>query len=412
MNVSTIPNTNTQVSSNVPSRIFIVPYKNRPQHKFFFSQHMNYLLEDFTNYEIYFSHQEYERVFNRGAVKNIGFLAMKKKYPNDYKNITFIFNDVDTVPFDKIFNYNTVTGVVAHYYGFKHALGGIVVIKGEDFEKINGYPCFWGWGQEDNCLHKRCVHHNIKFDYSNFYPIGSPQILQLFDGVSRVICKHVNYKGMTDNGVDGLKTISKLEYTIDINSSSDDDNIFKFKGDSGIQFINIKKFSVYEPYVLNSFEKYDLRDPETKPTHPLSNINRAFTNNRDKKKHVSIKDHQQLIKSADTWTNIPHNAKFEATHAKAILRKNRIQMKRQISNQQQSDNDSSENNSYMSSINNPGTESKHEPLFTSHPIINTQGSTHSNPNHHTRNHTHNQVKHSHLYNIIPTRNHGGSRLKR
>ena len=30
MNVSTIPNTNTQVSSNVPSRIFIVPYKNRP----------------------------------------------------------------------------------------------------------------------------------------------------------------------------------------------------------------------------------------------------------------------------------------------------------------------------------------------------------------------------------------------
>ena len=411
MNVSTIPNTNTQVSSNVPSRIFIVPYKNRPQHKFFFSQHMNYLLEDFTNYEIYFSHQEDERVFNRGAVKNIGFLAMKKKYPNDYKNITFIFNDVDTVPFDKIFNYNTVTGVVAHYYGFKHALGGIVVIKGEDFEKINGYPCFWGWGQEDNCLHKRCVHHNIKFDYSNFYSIGSPQILQLFDGVSRVICKSVNYKGMTDIGIDGLKTISKLEYTIDINSSSDNDNIFKFKGDSGIQFININRFSVYEPYVLNSFEKYDLRDPEKKPTHPLSNINRAFTNNHDKKTHVSIKDHQKLIKSADTWTDIPHNAKFQATHAKAILRNNRIQMKRQISNHQQSDNDNSENNSYSSSTNNSGTESEHKTIITSPPIINFKENTHQ-PNHNNRNHTHNQTKRYHLYNPIPTRNHGGSRLKR
>jgi hypothetical protein len=397
MNVSTIPNTNTQVSFNVPSRIFIVPYKNRPQHKFFFSQHMNYLLEDFTNYEIYFSHQEDERVFNRGAVKNIGFLAMKKKYPNDYKNITFIFNDVDTVPFDKIFNYNTVTGVVAHYYGFKHALGGIVVIKGEDFEKINGYPCFWGWGQEDNCLHKRCVHHNIKFDYSNFYSIGSPQILQLFDGVSRVICKSVNYKGMTDIGIDGLNTITKLEYTVNINSSSDNDNIFKFKGDSGIQFININRFSVYEPYVLNSFEKYDLRDPETKPTHPLSNINRVFTNNRDKK-HISIKDHQKLIKSADTWTDIPHNAKFQANYAKSILRNNHIQMKRQIINQQQSDNDNSENNSYSSSTNNPGTES-------SPPIINFKGYTHDQPSRNNRNRYH-------LYNPIPTRNHGGSRLKR
>jgi hypothetical protein len=218
---------------------------------------------------------------------------------------------------------------------------------------------------------------------------------------------------MTDNGIDGLNTISNLEYTIDINSSLHNDNIFKFKEDSGIQFINIKKFSVYEPYVLNSFEKYDLRDPEKKPTHPLSNINRTFSNNHYKQNHVSIKDHQQLIKTADTWTDIPHHEKFEATHTKAMLRKNRIQMKRQINNQQplDNDNDNSENNSYSSSTNNPGTESKHETIVTSPPNINAQEYTHE----HFRRHNHNKsIKHqrSHIYAPIPIKHHGGSRLKR
>ena len=83
-----------------PQYVFIVPYKNREHHKVFFEKYMEYVLEDVDKktYEIYFSHQTDNRKFNRGAVKNIGFLAMKKKYPRDYKNITFIFNDIDTVP--------------------------------------------------------------------------------------------------------------------------------------------------------------------------------------------------------------------------------------------------------------------------------------------------------------------------
>ena len=94
---------------------------------------MSFLLEDQDDYEIYFSHQCDNRTFNRGATKNIGFLAIKEKYPSHYKDISFIFNDVDTIPFNKIFDYKTEDGVVKHYYGYKYALGGIVVMKGKLF---------------------------------------------------------------------------------------------------------------------------------------------------------------------------------------------------------------------------------------------------------------------------------------
>jgi hypothetical protein len=198
--------------TSIPKRIFIVPYRNRPEQKFFFCKYMEFLLEYMTDYEVYFSHQCDERSFNRGGVKNIGFLAMKDKYPQHYKDITFIFNDVDTIPFHKIFDYQTTRGVVKHYYGFKYALGGIVVMKGADFEKINGFPCYWGWGMEDNALQKRCEAVGLYIDRSVFYNIGSPEILQLFDGISRIISKKDPWRGENDNGVDGLRTISKLNY--------------------------------------------------------------------------------------------------------------------------------------------------------------------------------------------------------
>ena len=146
-----------------PKRVFIVPYRDRIQQKFFFCKQMEFILEGRSDYEILFVHQCDARNFNRGAMKNIGFLAIKEKYPDSYKDISFIFNDVDTLPFHKLFDYETTPGMVKHHYGFETALGGIVVIKGSDFDLINGYPNYWGWGMEDACLQKRCfafgLHH-------------------------------------------------------------------------------------------------------------------------------------------------------------------------------------------------------------------------------------------------------------
>ena len=247
-----------ELAKSVPKRVFIVPYRNRVQHKFFFSKYMSFILEDCDDYEIFFSHQCDARTFNRGATKNIGFMAVKEKYPNDYKDITFIFNDIDTIPFTKIFDYQTITGVVKHYYGYKYALGGIVVIKGVDFEKINGYPCFWGWGMEDNCLQKRCVAYNVTIDRSIFYNIGSPQILQLFDGISRIISKKDPWRMEHDNGIDGIKTIGRLKYTIDEKSANDSDNIFSVIN-SRIHFINIQTFNTYVKFEQDNYYNYYLR---------------------------------------------------------------------------------------------------------------------------------------------------------
>jgi hypothetical protein len=272
----------------VPKRVFIVPYRNRVQHKFFFSKYMSFILEDSNDYEIYFSHQCDARTFNRGGVKDIGFLAIRNKYPQHYKDITFIFNDIDTIPFNKIFDYQTNHGIVKHYYGFKYALGGIIVMKGADFEKINGFPCFWGWGMEDNALQKRCDRAGLKVDRSVFYNIGSPEILQLFDGISRIISKKDPWRGEHDNGIDGLKTISQLKYSIDEKSENPNDNIFSVHN-SRIFFINISTFLTHIPFGSEEYYNYDLREPKRKIINP------------DK-----IRETKKTVVSTNDWSNIPY----------------------------------------------------------------------------------------------------------
>ena len=278
----------TNKETKIPKRVFVVPYRNRVQHKFFFSKYMSFILEDCDDYEIYFSHQCDARTFNRGATKNIGFLAVKNKYPDNYKDITFIFNDIDTIPFNKIFDYKTEQGIVKHYYGFKYALGGIVVMKGSDFEKINGFPCFWGWGMEDNVLQKRCEGVGLTIDRSVFYNIGSPEILQLFDGISRIISKKDPWRGEHDNGIDGLKTINQLKYTIDEKSENPNDNIFTVHN-SKIYFINISTFLTYIQFGSEEYYNYDLREPKRKIVNPNK-----------------INEMKKTVISTNDWSNIPY----------------------------------------------------------------------------------------------------------
>lgn len=200
-----------------PELVFIIPYRNRVEHKNFFDIFTKYLLEDYesSQYLILFVHQTDTRPFNRGAMKNIGFIYIKENYPYNYEDITFVFNDIDTLPYKKnLINYKTKPGEIKHFYGYKFALGGIVSITGKDFEKIDGFPNYWEWGFEDNVLNKRALRHNININREQFYTIGSNEILHFVDSITKIIdgrnLEHEIDKKYTE--VDGISTIKNLTY--------------------------------------------------------------------------------------------------------------------------------------------------------------------------------------------------------
>lgn len=254
----------------IPKIIFIVPYRDREQQKEFFMNHMKIVLSDIpqSEYKIFFSHQMDTRDFNRGSVKNIGFLAMKEKYPNDYKNITFVFNDIDTMPYTKnFFNYETTKGVVKHFYGYEFALGGIVSIKGSDFEKISGFPNLWTWGYEDNLLQKRVLEANLKIDRSQFYPLMDKNVFQMKDGLHRIVNRK-EYDRVINNTKEGIQSIRDLKYTIE-------------KIDDIYSYINITNFSTEIIPDIKENKVHDLR----RGLNPFSNnVNgkMVFNNNSAK----------------------------------------------------------------------------------------------------------------------------------
>ena len=201
-----------------PKKVFIIPYRDREAHKGIFISHMTELLKK-DDYEMIFVHQQDKREFNRGAMKNIGFIYYKKKYPDDWKNITFIFHDIDCLPYKKIFDYQTTKGVISHYYGFKYCLGGIFAIKGVDFEKIKGFPNYWGWGFEDNKLKQKWDKINGKMNYNQFLFFTDRRVVKLDSSnkeheVRTVNHNNLKYAKLESNTTSGYHTIRNLDYKI------------------------------------------------------------------------------------------------------------------------------------------------------------------------------------------------------
>ena len=230
----------------IPNIVFIVPYRDRQTHYNLFSSHMKSYLSKLPtdSYQILYIHQNDSRSFNRGAMKNIGFIAVKDAFPNHYKNITLVFNDVDTMPSNSIdIQYETTPGVIKHFYGFNYTLGGIVSVNAYDFERLNGFPNFWAWGYEDNMFQTRAENANLKIDRSVFYKIHDPNIIHLMDTPIREV-NRTEFQRFLNKTTEGISSIHGLKYVVDDSNG----------------FVDVLQFETTVSEVIETRVDYDLRN--------------------------------------------------------------------------------------------------------------------------------------------------------
>lgn len=232
--------------NEVPKFIIIVPYRNREKELQIFRKSVNNIKEQYPNLKVLYIHQCDNRNFNRGAMKNIGFLVVKSMYPQQYHDINLIFHDVDIAPKTNTnINYQTKVGEIKHFYGYKHTLGGIISVKSQDFEKVNGFANFWTWGFEDRIFQERIEKMNININRDDFFEI-TKQEEEITDshyilspGTNERFVSKYEYNIFRKRIVFGIDDIQNLKYNIE------DD------------FINVTQFNVSnpEPKDLKNYEK-------------------------------------------------------------------------------------------------------------------------------------------------------------
>ena len=159
------------------SHIFIIPYRNREAQREKFVNHMPSVLDTQIGtgtWKIWIIEQNDDKLFNRGALLNIGFRIAQTRYPDTWQQIQFIFHDIDIMPNGpNIIDYNTTPGKVRHPYGDSRPqwggiLGCLCIIYGADYALVGGSPNYYGWGGEDVALSFRCQANSIHIDESNF----------------------------------------------------------------------------------------------------------------------------------------------------------------------------------------------------------------------------------------------------
>ena len=220
----------------IPKVIIIVPYRDRKEHYNIFSKRMEKYRTN--GAFIFYVHQADNRPFNRGAMKNIGFLAIKDMYPKDYKKITIVFNDIDSISPVEL-DFETKPGIIKHFYGFHHALGGIVSITSGDFEKLDGFPNLWSWGYEDNALFQRSKRNKLLVNRDVFYKVNDKRFVRLAEDNIRDVNPD-DFQAYKRNN-EGIHNITNLKYDIDKNG-----------------FINVTNFDTGREPNYSKFRQYNL----------------------------------------------------------------------------------------------------------------------------------------------------------
>ena len=142
--------------------VILIPFRNRDQHLQYFMKNTIPLFQEYLpKTKVVVIEQKEGKLFNRGALLNVGFKEYEKK--TKY----FFTHDVDLNPtkkcvqefYTKIPVEHQVLGI---YTSRCNTLGGIIKVKDHTIQKVNGFPNnIWGWGTEDKALQNRTEYYNI-----------------------------------------------------------------------------------------------------------------------------------------------------------------------------------------------------------------------------------------------------------
>lgn len=144
-----------------------IPYRNRKEHLEKLVPHLsNHLNKQGIEHKFYVGHQVDDKLFNRGAMKNI---AAQVAFNDGCDYIAW--HDVDMLPHEESdYSYPTenpvhiATKLSKYNYGlgYDQYFGGVVIFTKEQVEKTNGYSNdYWDWGQEDDDLFWRCYYEDL-----------------------------------------------------------------------------------------------------------------------------------------------------------------------------------------------------------------------------------------------------------
>ena len=141
-----------------------VPYRNREKHLNMFIPILSkFLNKKGINHQFYIAHQTDDKLFNRGAMKNIA-----AKYALEDGCDYVAFHDVDMLPENENCDYSYPIDYPTHIatklskykykLNYEQYFGGVVLFTKEHIERTNGYSNdYWDWVMEDYDLFWRCV---------------------------------------------------------------------------------------------------------------------------------------------------------------------------------------------------------------------------------------------------------------
>jgi hypothetical protein len=148
-----------------------IPYRNRKEHIEKLIPHLSeYLTNKNIDHKFYVGHQVDDKLFNRGAMKNIAahyafedgcdYIAWHDVDMLVYEN-DGVFADY-SYPEETPLHIATKLSKYQYGLGYDQYFGGVVLFTKEQAYQTNGYSNeYWDWGQEDDDLFWRCYFEGL-----------------------------------------------------------------------------------------------------------------------------------------------------------------------------------------------------------------------------------------------------------